>query len=222
MCFTSNGSTSLITRVAGRRRSRSRCSRRRVRFATSGLTPTSGTRPGISGLSHGRARADGRRRGPPTLLQPAAADEQPGRELHIRDAAASTAITTTSLPGGTVAVAYSQTLQATGGASYTWSLDSGRSRGAHLERLDRSDHGTPTTAGTSSFTAKVTDGATQSDTQALAISVAPAPVPPPTITTTTLPAAASVFRTTRPCKRPAAPRPTRGLSIREHSRPVSR
>jgi subtilisin family serine protease len=98
-------------------------------------------------------------------------------------------ITTTSLPGGTAGVPYSQTLQATGGTPpYTWSLDSGAlPAGLTLNSSTGAIAGTPTAAGTSPFTAKVTDSATQIDTQALSIAVAPAPVPPPTITTTSLP-----------------------------------
>ena len=98
-------------------------------------------------------------------------------------------ITTTSLPDGTVGVAYSATLQATNGTSpYTWSLDPGPlPAGLTLNSSTGAITGTPTVAGTSSFTAKVTDSATQNDTQALSIAVAPAPVPPPTITTTSLP-----------------------------------
>ena len=99
-------------------------------------------------------------------------------------------ITTTSLPDGTVGVAYSATLQATNGTPpYTWSLDSGSlPAGLTLNSSTGAITGTPTAAGTSPFTAEVTDTATQGDTQALSIAVAPAPVPPPTITTTSLPA----------------------------------
>jgi hypothetical protein len=48
--------------------------------------------------------------------------------------------------------------------------------------------GTPTTAGTSSFTARVADARGQDDIQALSITISPIPPPPnpPTITTTTL------------------------------------
>ncbi|MGH3110313.1 MAG: putative Ig domain-containing protein, partial [Gaiellaceae bacterium] len=51
--------------------------------------------------------------------------------------------------------------------------------------------GTPTSSGTYSFTAEVSDDASQSDTQALSITVDPAPAPPPLAITTppTLPAA---------------------------------
>jgi subtilisin family serine protease len=97
-------------------------------------------------------------------------------------------VTTTTLPGGTVDETYSQSLAASGGTPpYSWALAAG-SLPAGLA-LDGSGAitGTPTTAGTSSFTVRVTDSQAQTDTQDLQIDVAPAPVPPPTITTTTLP-----------------------------------
>ena len=98
-------------------------------------------------------------------------------------------ITTASVPGGTVGVSYSATLQASGGTPpYTWSLDSGSlPAGLTLNSSTGAITGTPTAAGTSPFTAKVSDSAMQSDTQPLSITVAPAPVSPPTITTTGLP-----------------------------------
>jgi subtilisin family serine protease len=98
-------------------------------------------------------------------------------------------ITTTSLPGGTVGVSYSQTLQASGGTPpYSWSLESGGlPAGLTLNASTGAITGTPTSGVTSSFTVKVTDTATQSDTQALSIAVAAAPL---VITTSSLPAAA--------------------------------
>ena len=96
-------------------------------------------------------------------------------------------ITTSSLPGGTVGSPYSQTLSATGGVpSYTWSLASGSlPPGLSLSASGGVVSGTPTTSGTYSFTARVTDG-TQTATQPLQIVVSPAPTL--TITTTSLPA----------------------------------
>jgi len=97
-------------------------------------------------------------------------------------------ITTTTLPDGIAGVAYDETLQATGGTPpYTWSLDSGSlPAGLTLDPATGDLTGTPTTATTSPFTAKVTDADSQTDLQALSITIEPAPVEPPTITTTSL------------------------------------
>jgi subtilisin family serine protease len=96
-------------------------------------------------------------------------------------------ITTTSVPGGTVGQAYDQSVAATGGASpYTWTVLSGSlPPGLSLTSAtpNASISGSPTTAGTYSFTVQVTDGP-QTDSQALSIVVSPAPL---TITTSSLP-----------------------------------
>lgn len=90
-------------------------------------------------------------------------------------------ITTTSLPGGTVGQAYSETLLATGGTgTLVWSLSAG-SLPANLTLSSAGTiSGSPTATGTSNFTVKVTDALAQSDTQALSIAVSAAL----TITTT--------------------------------------
>jgi putative Ig domain-containing protein len=90
-------------------------------------------------------------------------------------------ITTTSLPGGTVGVPYSETLQATGGTgTLVWSLSAG-SLPANLTLSSTGTiSGTPTNTGTSNFTVKVTDALAQSATKALSIAVSAAL----TITTT--------------------------------------
>lgn len=74
-------------------------------------------------------------------------------------AGSSIQITTPSLPNGTVQTAYSATLQATGGTTpYTWSVTSGSlSAGLSLASSTGIISGTPTTAGTSTFTIQVTD-----------------------------------------------------------------
>ena len=81
-------------------------------------------------------------------------------------------ITTTSLPGGTVGLPYSQVLQATGGTgTLVWSLASG-SLPANLTLSPAGTiSGTPTNTGNSNFTVRVTDALGQSDTQALSIAV---------------------------------------------------
>jgi hypothetical protein len=82
-------------------------------------------------------------------------------------------VTTSSLPGGVVGTAYSQTLQATGGTPpYTWSLDTGSlPAGLSLNPSTGAVTGTPTSNGTSNFTARVTDSLSQFDTQELSLTV---------------------------------------------------
>jgi hypothetical protein len=84
-------------------------------------------------------------------------------------------ITTTSLPNGTVNVAYSQTLQATGGiGTLTWNIVAGAGTlppGLNLNQSTGVISGTPTVVGTSSFTVRVADSEGQSDTQALSIQI---------------------------------------------------
>jgi subtilisin family serine protease len=96
-------------------------------------------------------------------------------------------ISTTSLPGGTVGQSYSQTLSATGGKTpYTWSVSSGNlPPGLTLGGSSAVISGTPTSAGSYSFTVQVADGR-QTDTQVLSIVVAAAPSAL-AITTTSLP-----------------------------------
>jgi putative Ig domain-containing protein len=99
-------------------------------------------------------------------------------------------ITTTTLLAGTVNQPYNQPVQATGGTgALTWSLVPGAGTlpaGLDLNSTNGAIAGTPTAAGTSSFTVRVQDAGGLSDTQALSITINPPA--PPVITTTTLPA----------------------------------
>lgn len=92
-------------------------------------------------------------------------------------------ITITTLQGGKVGEAYSQTLAATGTAPITWSIDSG-SLPAGLSLSGDTISGTPTTAGTFTFTVKATNNSLDADTKELSIviqaaSVGPNPDPNP-------------------------------------------
>ncbi|HTW46492.1 MAG TPA: putative Ig domain-containing protein [Acidobacteriaceae bacterium] len=97
------------------------------------------------------------------------------------------AVTTTSLPAGTVSTAYSQTLAATGGVTpYTWSISTGTlPAGLTLTASTGVIAGTPTATGTSSFTVKVTDSASHTATANLSITINSATL---AVSTSSLPA----------------------------------
>ena len=78
-------------------------------------------------------------------------------------------ITTSSLPGATVGTAYSATLTASGGTPpYTWALTSGSLPAGLSLSSSGVVAGTPSAAGTSAFTAQVTDSATPTPATAIA------------------------------------------------------
>ncbi|HWR35740.1 MAG TPA: putative Ig domain-containing protein, partial [Clostridia bacterium] len=84
-------------------------------------------------------------------------------------------ISTTALPGGIVGSSYSQTLVTTGGIpGYLWSIASGSLPSGISLGSNGTISGTPTAAGTASFTVRATDSMTptpQTATQTLTISV---------------------------------------------------
>ena len=84
-------------------------------------------------------------------------------------------ITTTNLPAATTGAGYLQTLSAAGGSGtgYTWSVSGTSNLAAFNLSLSGAGviSGTPATTGTASFTAKVTDSASGTATQALTIQV---------------------------------------------------
>ena len=100
------------------------------------------------------------------------------------NAAAAPSITTSSLPDGKVGEAYSHTLTATGTAPITWSVDGGLPADLSLNVNTGEISGTPTAAGTSTFTVKATNSA-GSDTKELSITITKAPAAEYTVTVTT-------------------------------------
>jgi Putative Ig domain len=103
---------------------------------------------------------------------------------------AALAVTTTSLPGGTVSVAYPSTsLQASGGVPpYSWSLQSGSlPAGLNLSAAGAIS-GTPSSAGAYPLTFAVTDSSTTPQTAkgSLTLTIAAAPASTLSLTTTTL------------------------------------
>jgi len=98
---------------------------------------------------------------------------------------AAISITTSSLPGGTVSAAYSQTLSATGGTgALTWSVNAGSLPAGLSLTSGGAISGTPSASGTSNFTVKATDTVTASATKALSIVISAGL----SITTSSLPA----------------------------------
>jgi Putative Ig domain/Protein of unknown function (DUF1565) len=82
-------------------------------------------------------------------------------------------ISTTSLPSGAVGQAYSASLSATGGNTpYTWSLGSGDLPEGLSLSSSGAISGTPTTAGSSTFSTVVTDPGQQSAQKSFSISIA--------------------------------------------------
>ncbi|MCC7203175.1 MAG: putative Ig domain-containing protein, partial [Nitrospirae bacterium] len=82
-------------------------------------------------------------------------------------------VTTTSLIDGTVALTYNQTLSAAGGKTpYSWAISAGAlPAGLTLNSATGAISGTPAAAGTSNFTARVTDANGATANQALSITV---------------------------------------------------
>jgi hypothetical protein len=93
------------------------------------------------------------------------------------------AITTNSLPAGTVGQAYSQTLSASGGSSgYTWTITSGSLPAGLALSSAGAISGTPSAAVSSNFTVKAVSSGS-SATKGLSITINPTP----TVTTVSLP-----------------------------------
>jgi hypothetical protein len=94
-------------------------------------------------------------------------------------------ITTTTLPGGTVAAAYSKPVVTAGGsAPLVWSVSAGSlPAGLNLNTATGLISGTPTTAGTVNFTIQVVDAAQATVPQSFTVTIAEAL----TITSTSLP-----------------------------------
>ncbi|HVR24090.1 MAG TPA: FG-GAP-like repeat-containing protein [Candidatus Polarisedimenticolia bacterium] len=115
------------------------------------------------------------------------ADNAPGspQTVSLSGAGVNTLIvTTTTLPNGTVGLAYSQPLQATGGTPpYVWTVSSGSLPAGLSLSSTGVISGTPTKAAASSFTVTVTDANRDSIAEPLGITIVAVASQSPTITT---------------------------------------
>jgi len=124
--------------------------------------------------------------------QPSSQSASSSLSISISPAAspAALAVTTTSLPGGTVSVAYPSTsLQASGGVPpYSWSLQSGSMPAGLNLSAAGAISGTPTAAGAYPLTFVVTDSSSTPETAkaSLTLTISAAPTSTLTLTTTTL------------------------------------
>uniref|UniRef100_A0AAU1I9U9 Ig domain-containing protein n=1 Tax=Streptomyces sp. NBC_00180 TaxID=2903632 RepID=A0AAU1I9U9_9ACTN len=119
-----------------------------------------------------------------------------GLGITVTDAPPQPSITTTTLTGATTGTAYQQTLTAKGGTPpYTWEITTGAlPDGLSLDTGSGNITGTPTTAGTTDFTATVTDSAGQTDTHDYTLTTST----PTTSTPTTSPPTTSESPTPSP------------------------
>src|SRR5689334_12998897 len=98
--------------------------------------------------------------------------------LCVAISSAAVNIMTLTLSNGQVGAAYNQSIAASGGPKpLTWTVISGSlPAGVSLDRATGVLSGTPTTAGTSTFTVRVNDANNGADTQTYTIAIAPPPL----------------------------------------------
>jgi len=104
--------------------------------------------------------------------------------ISVSSAASILTVTTTSpLPNGAIGVAYSQTLQATGGTvPYTWSA-TGIPAGLQLDTATGILSGTSTAGGTSTIVVTVTDAVSGTATASLSLTIGAVAISPATLPT---------------------------------------
>jgi len=109
--------------------------------------------------------------------------------ITVTQPTATPTIVTNSLPAGTQSTLYNATMAAAGGQTpYSWAISAGTlPAGLTLAASTGVISGTPASTGTSSFSVRVTDGNTQTNTKALSITINL----PLAVTTTSLPAGTS-------------------------------
>ncbi len=161
---------------------------------TSGQLPSGLTLATSSGVISGTPTASGTFSLGITVIDSSAPQQTATATLTLSIAAQkapSLVISSGTLPGATAAQPYSGSLSATGGTgSYTWSVTSGQLPGGlSLSASSGVISGTPTAAGTASFSVTVTDSGSPAQTASAPISIAVAAAAPQplAITSSTLP-----------------------------------
>jgi parallel beta-helix repeat protein len=131
--------------------------------------------------------------GPPASSATLICNTFSGWKTNLSNVTQALCVITTSLPGGTACHAYpSTTLVATGGTTpYKWSLASGSLPTGLTLSSSGVISGTPTKAGTFSFSVKVTDSSSTPETATQALTITVAADCTTTTTTPTTPAAAT-------------------------------
>ncbi|MCC6390036.1 MAG: putative Ig domain-containing protein [Bryobacterales bacterium] len=170
-----------------------------VAYGSTTLTATGGTAPLVwsatglpagltldpnSGVLSGTPTAAGTSQVALTLTDATGAAAT--KTLSLTVSASALTITTNSLPNGALNSAYSATLGAAGGSGtgYTWAISSGSPpAGLTLQPTTGTISGTPTAAGSSVFTVRVTDSAQSSTAKQFSITVVTSSL---TITTSSL------------------------------------
>ena len=140
---------------------------------TSGALPAGLTLAASTGVISGTPTAAGTSSMGVSVKDSSTTPQSSSKSLSITIAAA-LAISTTSLPQGTVGTAYSATLMASGGTTpYTWSITSGTlPAGLSLAPSTGIISGTPTAASSASITVQIKDASAFTKSATLAITVA--------------------------------------------------
>jgi len=144
---------------------------------SSGTLPT-GLTLSSSGMISGTLSATGTFTFTARVTDAAAASTTKSLSITVTSGTTALSITTSTLPDGSVGAAYNQTLAATGGSTpYTWSASGTLPPGITVS-TGGVLAGTPTTAGTYSFTARAIDSKSVTATRSLSLTIAAPPATP--------------------------------------------
>jgi len=144
---------------------------------SAGTLPT-GLSLNSSGVISGTLAATGTFTFTARVTDAAAASTTRTLSITVTSGTTALSITTTTLPDGTVGAAYSQTLAATGGSTpYTWSASGTLPPGISVTS-GGTLAGTPSAAGSYSFTARAVDSKSVTATRSLSLTIAAPPATP--------------------------------------------